>query len=160
MSTVEIFFTSFIPLNGNNRTTKGPNKKVVQAHFSGQLEVGLLETKTPRTGYDLSLHCRNGLTPKQFLISSVRDTVILDTNDKGTPNHFLLISKEPDGKFRFKVEFDLDENGDPSSLKFYLPPNGIPVDREQAFKSAESHLGVALYAFQSSLKRARKINRF
>lgn len=112
-----------------------PGSNGADIQFVGQIQVRKIEEglgkRGSQTPYDLTLKCVNGIIPRQFLISSPLDEVILDTDSNGKPSRFSMTDRDLEGKFRFVVEFELDQNGDPTSLKFYLPPNGQPVNRKE-----------------------------
>ena len=128
---IRVTFRHFMRLNA----VKQPAQPLNGAHtnFSSLIVVQKLESagNESKALYDLTLKCVNGLTAEQFLISSDSNSVVLDADEKGIPNRFVLTSKKPNGKFKFKTELSLDENGDATHLKFYLPPDGIPVNGEE-----------------------------
>ena len=130
MST-RVTFRNFMRLNGVKQPIQSLNS--THTNFSGLILVQKLKPggNESRALYNLTLKCVNGLTAEQFLISSDSNLVVLDANQNGIPNRFVLTSKGSNGKFKFKAELILSEDGNATHLKFYLPPSGVPVNREE-----------------------------
>ena len=121
-----VTFQSFTRENTNHyaKAPNGVSKPTEQ--FTGKCFV---MEEDAGTGFDIRLGCTDRL-PSAFSLSSRTNQVALKINGAGIPTRMILKSFDKNKMLRFKVELELNPDGNPTGLKFYLPADVNPVHNE------------------------------